>query len=74
MPPVSPPGLKYLTMIIMKILFALNGLAFIAWFSISALNQVNPSLFPAVWIDYCAIAWAVIALMLALYIIIILLD
>ena len=74
MPPVPPPGLKYLTMIIMKILFALNGLAFIALFTTCALNQVNPSLFPAVWIDYCAIAWAVIALLLVLYIIIIFLD
>ena len=58
----------------MKILFALSGLAFIALFSISALNQVNPSLCPAVWIDYCAIAWAVIALLLVLYIIILFLD
>ena len=74
MPPVSPPGLKYIAMIIMKILFALNGLAVIALFTTSALNQVNPSLCPAVWIDYCAIALAVIALLWVLYIIIIFLD
>ena len=58
----------------MKILFALNGLAFIALFTTWALNQVNPSLCPAVWIDYCAIALAVIVLLLVLYIIILLLD
>ena len=62
----------------MKILFALNGLAVIALFTTSALNYVDPSLCPAVWSDYCAIAcaiaWAVIALLLVLYIIIILLD
>ena len=61
-------------MIMMKILFALSGLAFIALFTTWALNQVNPSLCPAVWNDYCAIAWAVIVLLLALYMIIIFLD
>lgn len=58
----------------MKILFALSGLAFIAGFTTWALNYVDPSLCPAVWSDYCAIAWAVIALLLVLYIIIIFLD
>jgi len=51
----------------MKILFALNGLAVIAVFTTWALNHVNPSLCPAVWNDYCAIAWAVIVLLLVLY-------
>ena len=54
----------------MKILFALNGLAFIALFTTWALNLVNPSLCPAVWNDYCAIAWGIISLLLVLYMLI----
>lgn len=57
-------------MLMMKILFALNALALIALFAISMLNRVNPSLCPAIWSDYCAIAWGVVTLLMMLYMLI----
>lgn len=67
---MPPLGLKNLVMLMMKILCVVDGLAFIALFATSMLNLVNPSLCPAIWSDYCAIAWGVITLLMVLYMLI----
>lgn len=54
----------------MKIFCVLDGLSVIALFATSMLNRVNSSLCPAIWSDYCAIAWGVITLLMVLYMLI----